>query len=151
MKKIVKPERQENQSQFRPALLPFVLTCSIFIFIMNGLNAACNLPFQKDNEVKKAFELRINGNVDEAVDLLNDIIKNNPQNALAHFELARTLNYMNLMGSEEATKLLITAKTIEPENVIYQFAYAKNCFLETFKAMQMGGGDVKELLVKTCD
>lgn len=150
MKKTGNPTRPVNRVHTRTNRSLYVFIGLILIFMMNGF-IATHTPFQKDNDVKKAFELRIDGNVEEAAALLNDIIEENPQNAMAHYELARTLNYMNLMGSEEATKLLITAKTIEPENVIYQFAYAKNCFFETYKAMQMGGSDVKELLDKTCD
>ncbi|WP_340114285.1 tetratricopeptide repeat protein [Maribellus mangrovi] len=139
---VTKMIKEACKSFFTPVFVMIVLL---------GLSPVFSSCKQDEKAVLAAYKLRIDGKVDEAKNQLEQILKEDSTNALAHYELARTLNYINLFGSEEATKALISAKTLEPENVIYQYAYAKNCFFETFKAMQMGDGDIKELLGKTCD
>ncbi len=120
-----------------------------FLLNLSMVFASCNKS--DDKAVMQAFELRMNGKSDQAKEMLLTIIKEDPKNALAQYELARTLNYINMIPTEEATKAIKSAKDIEPENLIYAYGYAKNCFLEAFMAMQQGGGDVKVLIDKTCD
>lgn len=123
-----------------------IMLCTILVVMTSFVAYA-----KTDELVQKAFELRINGKTDQAKELLLTVLEKDSNNAAAHFELARTLNYINIMGSDEATKALKTAKDIEPKNLIYAYGYAKNCFFEAFKAMQLGNGDVKSLISKTCD
>lgn len=124
---------------------------TMILLLLISYSAVFSTCSENKKAVLQAYELRINGRADEAKYLLENILKEDSTNALAYYELARTLNYINIMGSDEATKALIKAKTIEPDNVIFQYAYAKNSFFEAFKTMQLGGGDVKELLGKTCN
>lgn len=154
MKKIVKHFKQRNytwnQSGDHSFYTHFIGTCFILLFILNGITVS-GFANKNDSEVLKAYELRIKGKVDASVDLLNDIIKNNPQNAAAHFELARTLNYMNLRGSTEADEHLKTALKEDPGNIVYAYYNAKNCFLKAYIAMQTGGDNAKDLIGDVCN
>jgi Tfp pilus assembly protein PilF len=110
---------------------------------------SCSAKIEKS--VNEAFELRINGKTDQAKELLLAIIKEDSTNAAAQFELARTLDYINIMGSEEATKALSVALKYDPENVAYAYYNAKNCFLKAYIAMQRDEGKVKNLVNDACN
>ncbi len=68
--------------------------------------ASCNKS--DDKAVIQAFEMRMNGKSDQAKEMLLTIIKEDPKNALAQYELARTVNYMNMIPTEEASKAMKT-------------------------------------------
>jgi len=138
------PELRQNTKTHIISILSAII---LILLISFSQNSYAN---KNDEAVLKAYELRVNGKVDEAKALLEKILQEDSDNALANYEFARTLNYMNLMGSEEATNALLKAKTKEPENAIYAYAYAKNCFLQAYIALETGGGDMKEALDKTC-
>ncbi len=125
-------------------------TVLLIVLILN-ISAVFSSCQESDKAVMEAYELRIGGKVDEAKEMLLNLMEEDSTNAMAHFEFARTLNYMNLMGSDEATNALKLAKEYEPNNVIYAYGYAKNCFLDAYKAMKMGGDNVKESVNKTCN
>ncbi|MEN8118529.1 MAG: hypothetical protein ABFS16_16215 [Bacteroidota bacterium] len=125
-----------------------ILMIAILLMNFTAVFSSCN---KNEKEVLDAYKLRTQGKVDEAKAMLLSILEEDSTIAMAHFELARTLNYMNMMGSDEATNALKQAKKLEPDNVIYAYGYARNCFLEAYKAMQMGGGDVNKWITKTCD
>lgn len=149
MKKIVKPYGQEKHPRIETSFSKLITAFLIAILLVNGVYAL--LPASQTNsEVLKAFELRINGKVDEAVTLLKDLLKKNPQNATAHFELARTLHYMNMRGSKEADEHLKTALELDPENVIYAYYNAKNCFIKAYIALQTSGENAKDLIGNVC-
>ncbi len=154
MKKIVNHFRQKNSPEFFSNTNCFskylIGTLFIVLFILAEITAL-GITIKSDSEVLKAFDLRITGKVDEAVNLLNDIIENDPENAVAHFELARTLNYMNLRGSAEADEHLKKAIQEDSENVIYAYYNAKSCFLKAYIAMQTGGDNVKDLIGDVCN
>lgn len=121
----------------------------IALLLINFTSVICSCN-QNDKAVLEAYELRIDGKVDQAKDLLANLIAEDSTNAMAHFELARTLNYMNLMGSEEADQHLKKALEYDSDNVVYAFYNAKNCFLKAYISAQKGGGDTKELVNKSC-
>ncbi len=133
---------QVNQSSLRMVLL--------IVFTAVFATASCSSD-KSDEEVLQAFKLRIEGKTEQAKSALLKIIENNPQNAAAHFELARTLHYMNMRGSEEADEHLKTALEIDPENVVYAYYNAKNCFLKAYVALQTGGENAKDLIGNVCD
>lgn len=58
----------------------------------------------------QAYELRMAGKVDEAKVLLEGIISENPENAAAHYELARTLYHMALGRPRELENLMDRAQ-----------------------------------------
>jgi len=122
----------------------------LVLLIMNfaAVFSSCN---NVDETVMEAFELRINGKPDQARTLLLTTIENDSTNAAAYFELARTINYMNLRGSEEADEALKNALKYDPENIVYAYYNAKDCFLKAYIAMQTGGDNGKDLINDVCN
>jgi len=131
-----------NKSALRMSLL------IVFTAIITSANCTSD---KTDQEVLNAFKLRIDGKTEQAKNALLAIIEKEPENAVAHFELARTLNYMNMRGSEEADKHLKTALKLDPENVIYAYYNAKQCFLKAYIALQSGGDNAKDLISEVCN
>lgn len=127
----------------------FLASMFLCVILLNSISA-CSLNNKNDEEVMKAFELRIGGKAEEAKNLLLKILENDTTNALAHYELSRTLNYMDLRGSSEADEHLKAALTNDPENIIYAYYNAKNCFLKAYIAMQTGGENTKDLIGEVC-
>ena len=80
---------------------------------------------KKDNPAYIAYELRMNGKADQALNLLEQNLKEDTTNALALYELARTrLHYRS--GEMEKKELLDYLKStiekaieLDPENIIY--------------------------------
>lgn len=122
----------------------------IFALLLNCITGL-SLYNEAENSVEEAFELRINGKVEQAKNLLTTILKEDATNAEAYFELARTLNYMSLTGSEEADKALQSALKYDPDNVVYAYYNAKNCFLKAYIAMHSGTDDVKNKVNTACN
>ena len=122
----------------------------IIVLLLNFISVLSSCA-KTDNRVKEAFELRINGKTDQAKELLVTILKEDSTNAAANFELARTLNYMNLMGSDEADKALKSAIKYDPQNIIYAYYNAKNCFLKAYIAMHQESDNVKTKVNDVCD
>lgn len=145
-KSTINPEWTKSSSGFQFFRTGLIISLLLFSSVIFAAYSKSD-----DEAVMQAFQLRMNGKSDQAKELLINIIKEDPKNALAQYELARTLNYINMFPTEDASKAMKTAKDLEPENVIYAYGYAKNCFLEAFMAMQQGNGDVKALIGKTCD
>ncbi|MBT3385668.1 MAG: hypothetical protein HN778_01060 [Prolixibacteraceae bacterium] len=136
-------ERPVLKIQFLRMVLSFALMLNI-----SAVFSSCNTT---DKAVMEAYELRIDGKADLAKEALLNILEADSTNAEAHFELARTLNYMNIMGSEESAKALKLALKYDSDNVVFAFYNAKNSFLKAYIAMQQGGNDVKNLVNETCN
>jgi hypothetical protein len=105
-------------------------------------------------EVMNAYYLRMNGKVDQAKSLLEDILKKDSTNAMAYYELARLQSYM-LIGRGKVTMedILISmnkAVTNNPKNEIYAYYRAITCFLNAFISMQQGQEQVKPKIDETC-
>ncbi len=139
---VSKMKKELGYNFFKPVLVALLLLCFSPVF------SACQ---QNDKAVLEAYRLRINGKVDEAKQQLEMILDEDSTNAMAHFELARTLNYMNMMGSEEADRHLSKALKFDPENVIYAYYNAGNCFLKAYIALQTGGDNAKSMVNKSCE
>jgi tetratricopeptide (TPR) repeat protein len=131
-----------------PILMTLLILCSQF-------NGSCSVKGRESEKVvKKAFELRMNGKVDEAKALLNEILTNDSTNAMAWYELARLKHYMLVGGSEVKIADIVTpinkAVNLEPKNVTYAYYKAIASFLNAFMSMQMGQGEVKNIITETC-
>ena len=135
---------------YRIGQIRFFGSALIILILLNCLSYSCSFA-NTDNRVKEAFELRIEGKTDQAKELLINILKVDSTNAEANFELARTLNYMNLMGSKDADKALKLALKYDPQNIIYAYYNAKNCFLKAYIAMHQGGDNIKTRVNDVCD
>jgi hypothetical protein len=106
-----------------------------------------------DKEVLNAYELRMNGKVDEAKALLNSILSKDSTNAMAWYEMARINHYM-FIGSggttiNDISVAIDKAVANDPTNVTYAYYKAIASFLNAFMAMQTGQGDVKNCIKQT--
>jgi tetratricopeptide (TPR) repeat protein len=127
-----------------------ILKTVLIAILMFTTSIAFSLNKNTDNTVLEAFELRIQGKPDQAKELLLTILERDSTNAAAHFEVARTLNYMNLRGSKKADRALKNALKYDPENIVYAYYNAKNCFLKAYIAMHTEEGSVKDLVNLSC-
>jgi tetratricopeptide (TPR) repeat protein len=123
--------------------------------IIIGALVSCTYAGKKpDKEVVKAYELRMNGKVDQAKALLETILAKDSTNALAHYEMARLKHYMLTGGGGVKIDDIYTsaskAVTFDPKNVTYAYYKAIASFLNAFMAMQTGQGDVKSNVEQTC-
>jgi tetratricopeptide (TPR) repeat protein len=107
-----------------------------------------------DQEVLKAFDLRMSGKVDEAKLLLETILKKDSTNAKAHFEMARLKHYLLTGGGgikiDDILVSISKATTYDPQNVTYAYYKAIVHFLNAFMAMQTGTTEVKKNIEVTC-
>ena len=89
------------------------------------------------NDIIKAYELRMDGHTEEAINVLSKIITSDSTNALAHFEIARSLE------NDKKTDHIIKALDYDPKNLVYRFYQANLHMLEAYKAMKTNN---KELI-----
>jgi tetratricopeptide (TPR) repeat protein len=119
--------------------------------VLTSISFAGSKP---DKEVQKAFELRINGKVDEAKAMLEGILAKDSTNAMAHYEMARLKLYMLIGGGKVSIDEMISsankAVIFDPKNVTYAYYKAMANFLNAFMGMQTGQGDVKGKVAETC-
>ena len=123
--------------------------------IIIGALTSCSFAVKNtDKEVLKAYELRMNGKVDEAKTLLETILAEDSTNAMAHYEMSRLKAYMLTGGGGmKIDDILISinkAVTCDPKNVTYAYYKALTSFLNAFMAMQTGQEDVKSYITETC-
>lgn len=116
----------------------------------------CKEP-EVDKAVMEAYELRMDGKADKAEAMLEQVISDEPDNALAFYELARTKYHMafsNLREFESTLKEVQQSidKAVEndPDNVIYLFFSGNTAFMSAYSAAQREQPDVKEKFVKLC-
>lgn len=131
--------------------LKWGLKTSLIFALLLSFTTVFSACSKNEKAVLEAFELRKNGKTEQAKDLLLTILEEDTTNAMAHFELARTLNYINMRGSEEADKALKSALKYDPENIVYAYYNAQNCFLKAYMEMQTDNGNAKDLLNGVCD
>ena len=110
-----------------------------------------------DKTVIKAYELRMNGKADEARASLEQVISDEPDNALAHYELARTKYHIGLSALETLEITLEdTQQSIEkaikndPDNVIYRFFAGYIASQSAYAAIKRDQPDIKEKVAKMC-
>ena len=141
-----------SKSQF----IWIVLVMSSVVVIASFVLWSCKGP-EVDKTVIEAYELRMNGKADEAKAMLEQVISDEPDNALAHYELARTKYHIALSGLEELEIALEDMrqsidKAIEndPDNVIYPFFAARVAFFPAYMAVQRNQPEAKEKVAKLC-
>lgn len=129
--------------------LIFTVILSFVLFESNSYAGS-----KPDKEVQKAFELRMNGKVDEAKALLESILVKDSTNAMAHYEMARLKHYLLVGGGEVKIDDILTsinkAVKLDPQHVTYAYYKAIANFLNAFMAMEMGQGEVKNRIAETC-
>jgi hypothetical protein len=81
--------------------------------IIIGILVSCSYAGKNpDKEVLKAYELRMNGKVDEAKALLETILAKDSTNAMAHYEMARLKHYMLTGGGGTKMSPTLTIKRL---------------------------------------
>ncbi|MBU1699541.1 MAG: hypothetical protein KJ970_13445 [Candidatus Eisenbacteria bacterium] len=107
---------------------------------------------------ESAYELRMNGKLDEAKKILDDAVAANPGYAAGHFELARVKLHMALGNPREIAALLAEAQQsidraieIDPDNVIYSYFAGKVAFARAYMAMAMEEPDAKIKAARCCE
>lgn len=114
-----------------------------FVFILPAYNQIKD--YKVESEVNKAFELRTNGEADEAQLILKDFLKENPNNAMANFEMARLLGNDNAKIMQNIDSVLYyhnEAILNDQDNSFFEFYSAKMHFLKAYISMMKG--DSKE-------
>ncbi len=102
------------------------------------------------NAAMEAYNLRMQGKVDQATTLLEQAISKNPNNAAAHYELARIQLLRALGGKGEisdACQPADKAVELDPKNVSYAFYAGHVSFFQAYFAL-MTGGQPKEHLAR---
>nr|MBC8435923.1 hypothetical protein [Bacteroidota bacterium] len=129
---------------------------AVFLLLILLITGSCS--FQKgayDKDVMKAYELRMQGKVDQAVALLDSILATDSTNAMAYYELSRTNKYMLTGGGDvsidEILTLIEKAKLYDSANVIYAYAKAMDDFLNAYMAMHQNQDKVAGEIGKTCE
>ena len=128
-----------------------------FIIISLSVVAACMYFLfwsctgqESDKKAQQAYELRIQGKIDEAKTLLEETISKNPTDAAAHYELAR-IQLHRALGKAEMEKIAdvqdLVDKAVEfnPKNVIYTSFAGHVGYLQAYISL-MTGGQAKEKL-----
>jgi len=124
------------------------------LFMGIQFTESCSVKGSKPKkDVRKAFEMRMNGKVDEAKAHLDSILEKDSTNAMAWYELARLKQYMLVGGGDVKTTEILAninkAVVLEPKNVTYAYYKGIACFMNAFMAMQMGQGEVKDKIAET--
>jgi tetratricopeptide (TPR) repeat protein len=119
---------------------------TINLLMISGILLVISCLGQKnDNKVFEAYELRIHGQADSANVLLFQLTKENPDNAMVWYELARTTMHLGMSNPRSikesvgtALNYIIEALEKEPENALYLSYKGKIETLQFYMAMQMG-------------
>ena len=128
---------------------------SIVLLLALLITGSCSFKKESSNkDVMKAYDLRMQGKVDQALALLDSILEKDSTNAMAWYELSRVKNYKLLGGGDPSMDDLLTAidkaTLYDPENVIYANAKATNYFLNAYIAMMKNQDEVTDAVEKTC-
>jgi tetratricopeptide (TPR) repeat protein len=106
-----------------------------------------------ENEVIKAYELRINNKLDEAKTKLEKVLQQDSTNAMAHFEMSRLMSAIDIMNVDTSLYYLNKAAALEPENSLYAFSVADQILLKAYIAGHEENNEplVKQILGEACD
>jgi tetratricopeptide (TPR) repeat protein len=124
------------------------------------LSAAAPAAGESADAVKKAYELRMAGKAAEAKTLLEETIAADPENAAAHYELARTLIHMGLGdpsargGLQEMVNKIRAhmdkAVELAPKNLNYAMFSAQMAFFNAYMSLHDDKSDAKEKVDSLC-
>ena len=124
----------------------------LFILLFAGLSFLNVWGCMPDGNimVQKAYELRMEGKVDEALALLDVALEQDSTNALANLEKYRLLVYMLIgkaeidMDMDDVMAYIENAATYSPDNVVIAYEKAVATFLYAYMFMKEGEGNPKE-------
>ena len=122
----------------------------IFLLIPSFLICSCTGQ-SSEEKVQQAYELRIEGKVDSAKALLEEIIAEDSTNAMAWYELARTKHHMGLanprelMGSlEDIQNTIQKAVELDDGSEIFSFYNGIVSYTRAYVSLMRGSPDAKE-------
>ncbi len=114
--------------------------------------SACLFCQDLEQKVLQAYELRMNGSIQEAKIILENILEKDSTNAMACYEMARLLDDSNPMDTERILDYCNKAIQNEPENPYYVFYKADKLFLSAYIAMHgEDNNKIKTAIDKTCN
>lgn len=112
---------------------------------------------QTDETAQKAYELRMDGKADEAKALLEKALSDDPGNAAAHYELARTHLYLATGNPPQLEEQLRSAQSaiekaveLEPDSAVYALLQGHVAFFHAYMSLKSGGEGAKEKFAKVC-
>lgn len=142
----------KNRSNIHPGLR--LLTVGLFGALVFLINLSCS-DQGSDQQVFEAYNLRINGHADSARILLDEILEEHPDMALAWYELARTSMHMGMNNPKEIGQTLEEAiayidRSIEHDakNALYHSYKGGIETLQFYMAMQMGNENAQSFLIQ---
>jgi len=139
MKNIKKSER----------IIVMILMLTGVIFL-SFYATSCTDTYSRNNSVVDAYELRMDGKADSAVVLLSKVILDEPDNAMAYYELARTKTHLMLGGGKYQIGEIIEnsskACELDPDNLAYAFFDANTKFLDVYIDLMRGKEGISDKL-----
>jgi len=140
-----------------------VINLACILFLVSGIGIANIKSFccpcigqELDTTVQKAYNLRMQGKVDDAKAVLEQVILQNPNNAAAHYEFARIQVYraLGIESRETLFDMISDAKNhidkavvLNPKDVMYNYFSGYVGFLQAYFSL-MTGDQPKEKLVE---
>jgi len=138
-------------------LVSKVPLAGIVVLIIAGLCFMNVMGCQPDNDknVMKAYELRMQGRVDDALMLIDSLLAVDTTNALAYFERSRILQHMMIGGADRNPEGIFTAinkaAMLDKNNVNINYQKAVASFLHAYMKLMRDEGDAIETVNKACD
>jgi len=127
--------------------------CILMALIVTGI-FSCTAQ-KTDIKVMEAYQLRIDGHADSAKVLLEQITNENPENALAWYELCRTTQQLGMANPraiqeslDEALRCINLAVENDPDNALYLSYKGGIETLHFYMGMQMGNENAAGYLDK---
>jgi tetratricopeptide (TPR) repeat protein len=142
-------------SKLRLIIFENAYKITISMFLAYFLTCLSSNVFAQDsdeiNQVKHAYELRTNGDFDEAKLVLNNLLNTNPDFGMANYEMARLISHANPTKTDEALNFVDLAIESDPENPSYRFYRARKLFLKSYIEIRRGDKNkVKEIVETAC-
>lgn len=111
-----------------------------------------------ENAATEAYELRMEGKVDQARTLLEETLTKMPDNAAAYYELARTQMHMALGNPKTleqdfaaAQKSIDQAVAHDSQQVMYHTFAGHVAHFQAYFALKLGKPDLKKHFIKACN
>ncbi len=136
--------------------LTFLIALSIATIPVFCNDHQLNNRDENETGIQEAYELRISGKADEALTLLNELLKSDSTNVKAYVELARTQQHLLLSGMEpppvgEIVGAWQHAVKYDPENETYAFYYAVASLMNAYMTLMTQQQDADKTISQACE
>lgn len=126
----------------------------LFLLLVLQITGSCSYRKQAcHKDVKKAYDLRMQGKANQALTLLDSLLANDSTNSMAWYERSRVKKYMLTGGGnvtmEDILSSVNKAVLYDSANVIYAYEKALDLFLNAYMAMHKGGDGVADAVGKS--